>query len=257
MLKAIIIDDELAALRTLELLLNSYCPDVHLVGKGQSVDDGIELINKHNPDLIFLDIEMPQANGFELLKKLPNLDFEVIFITAYNQFAVKAFKYSAIDYILKPIDIEELVKAVEKVTEIRKTKVSPRERYKALFQNIEQILPQKLVIPTAGDYKYIDLSAVLKLETSKSQYSFTMIDGSTITCPYPTCNLDVESILLTKGFISTEKNMLINLNKVEKIDKKGNGTIILEGNYHIALTPNNREIIISHLEKLNYVGKNM
>lgn len=133
MLKAIIIDDELAALRTLELLLNSYCPDVHLVGKGQSVDDGIELINKHNPDLIFLDIEMPQANGFELLEKLPTLDFEVIFITAYNQFAVKAFKYSAIDYILKPIDIEELVKAVEKVTEIRKTKISPRERYKALF----------------------------------------------------------------------------------------------------------------------------
>lgn len=82
-----------------------------------------------------------------------------------------------------------------------------------------------------------------------------MMGGATITCP--TCNLDVESILLKKGFISTEKNVLINLNKVEKIDKKGNGTIILEGNYRIALTPNNREIIISHLEKLNYVGKNM
>lgn len=255
MLSAIIIDDEQAALRTLELLLNSYCPNVSVVAKGHSVAEGLELVNKHNPDIVFLDIEMPQANGFELLEQLPDLDFEVIFITAYNQFAVKAFKYSAIDYILKPIDIEELVKAVEKVTEIRKTKISPRERYKALFQNIEQILPQKLVVPNEGNYKYVDLNAVLKLETHKNQYTFTMVGGTTFTCS--TGNLDVENNLLKKGFISTEKGVLVNLNKVEKIDKKGDGTIILEGNYHIALSPSNREKIISHLEKIVQAGKNV
>jgi two-component system LytT family response regulator len=254
MLKAIIIDDESAALRTLELLLNSYCPDVTVVGKGQSVAEGIELINRHNPDIVFLDIEMPEANGFDLLEKITNLSFEVIFITAYNQFAVKAFKYSAIDYILKPIDIEELVKAVEKVSEIRKTKVSPRERYQALFHNIEQILPRKLVIPLNNDYKYIDLSSVLKLETTKNQYTFTMVDGTTTTCP--TSNLDVEKNLTSKGFITLEKGVLINLNKIEKIDKKGNGTIIMEGNNRIPLTPNNREKIISHLEKISNLAKN-
>ena len=85
MLKAIIIDDEEASVRTLELLLNAYCPSITLVGKGQSVRDGVELISKNNPDIVFLDIEMPEASGFELLEQIPNPNFEVIFITAYNQ----------------------------------------------------------------------------------------------------------------------------------------------------------------------------
>ena len=225
MLKAIIIDDEAAALKTLELLLSSYCPNVSIVGKGSSVAQGFELISNHNPDVVFLDIEMPQANGFELLEQLPDLNFEVIFITAYNQFAVKAFKYSAIDYILKPIDIEELVKAVDKVSELRKTKVSPRERYNALFRNIEQVLPQKLVIPLKGEYKYIDLSNVVKLEIQQRNYSFTMLDGATVQCPIS--DLDIENNLCQKGFVTIEKGILINLNMVERLDKKGSGTITL------------------------------
>lgn len=252
MLKALIIDDELAAQRSLELLIQSYCPTVSIVGKGQSVKEGLELIQRYNPDIVFLDIEMPQANGFELLEQLSELNFEVVFITAYNQYAVKAFKYSAIDYILKPIDIDELVKAVEKVSELRKKRLSPRERYATLFQNIEEILPRKLVIPQTNGFKYIDLTNVVILTTNADTHTFTLVDGTISECPIG-C-LDLEQTLVSKGFISLKNGVLINLNRVEKIDKRGNGSIIMEGDISVPLDQHNKDKLIEQLEKLSMKG---
>jgi len=253
MLTAIIIDDEVAAQRSLELLIKSYCPCLSLLAIGQSVSDGLELINKFNPDIVFLDIEMPGANGFELLEQLPEINFELIFITAYNQYAVKAFKYSAIDYILKPIDIDELVNAVEKVCELRKSRLSPRERYAALFQNIEEVLPRKLVIPTTEGYKYIDLSEVVILSTHKDKHTFTLVDGS--TAEYPRGILDLEETLVSKGFIELKSDIMINLNRIERIDKKGSGSIIMTGNITVPLDQQNKDKLIEQLEKLSMKGK--
>ncbi|HZJ73327.1 MAG TPA: response regulator transcription factor [Perlabentimonas sp.] len=249
MLKAIIVDDEAAAVRTLELLLNAYCPDITLVAKGQSVKDGVKLISEHNPDIVFLDIEMPEANGFELLEQLPDLDFEVIFITAYNQYAIKAFKYSAIDYILKPIDIDELVKAVEKVSELRKAKINPRERYKTLFQNIEQTLPSKLVIPRGKDFTYIDLANVIMHTKTSDGYRFTMVDGTKTDCPE--YNFDIKSTLESKGFVEFEKDKFLNLHMVKALDKKGGSCLIMEGGLSIPLSPTFKEIIEGQLEKIS------
>ncbi|MDY0199445.1 MAG: response regulator transcription factor [Bacteroidales bacterium] len=249
MLKAIIIDDEEASVRTLELLLNAYCPSITLVGKGQSVRDGVELISKNNPDIVFLDIEMPEASGFELLEQIPNPNFEVIFITAYNQYAIKAFKYSAIDYILKPIDIDELVKAVEKVTELRKAKVNPRERYKTLFQNIEQALPSKLVIPRDKDFTYIDLTEVIMHTKTDNGYCFTMVDGTKTECPE--YSFDIKTTLESKDFVEFEKDKFLNLHMVKTLDKKGAGCLIMEGDISIPLNNTNKDRIVEQLEKIS------
>lgn len=252
MLKVIIVDDEVASVRTLELLLNAYCPNITLVGTGQSVKEGISLISEHNPDIVFLDIEMPEANGFELLEQLPDLNFEVIFITAYNQYAIKAFKFSAIDYILKPIDIDELVKAVEKVSELRKAKVNPRERYKTLFQNIEHALPSKLVIPREKDFTYVDLANVLMHTKTVNGYLFTMVDGSETESPK--YSFDIKSTLESKDFVEFEKDKFLNLHMVKALDKKGVGSLIMEGDVIIPLNNNNKERIIEQLEKIS-LGK--
>jgi two-component system LytT family response regulator len=247
MLKAVIVDDEVAALRTLELLLQAYCPNVTVVGKGESVREGLALVKKHNPDIVFLDIEMPEANGFELLEQLPDLNFEVIFITAYNQYAIKAFRYSAIDYILKPIDIDELVRAVDKVNELRKSKVNPRERYAALFQNIEEMLPRKLVIPTLGGHTYIDLNNVILMKSESDKLTFSLANSTAIETPRGT--LDVENTMIQKGFYALKCGVYINLNRVEKVDKRGTGKVYLTGNYTVSLENDDKDLFMENLVK--------
>jgi len=115
MIKALIIDDEMHCLKTLSMLLKEYCPDVQVVKLCENAEDGIEAIKKFKPDLVFLDIEMPHMNGFEMLEKFSEISFALIFTTGYDQYAIKAFRFSALDYLLKPIDHDELKKAVEKV----------------------------------------------------------------------------------------------------------------------------------------------
>ena len=115
MIKAIIIDDEMHCLKTLNMLLNEYCPTVQVIEQCDDSQKGLEAIKKFKPDLVFLDIEMPRMNGFEMLEQFSEIPFAVIFTTGYDQYAIKAFRFSALDYLLKPIDHEELKKAVEKV----------------------------------------------------------------------------------------------------------------------------------------------
>ena len=115
MIKAIIVDDELNCVEMLEWLLKTYCPIVQVVAMCTSGEKGIEAINKHRPDVVFLDIEMPRMNGFDMLEKFDELIFDVVFTTAYNKFAVKAFRYSALNYLLKPVDPDDLQSTVKKI----------------------------------------------------------------------------------------------------------------------------------------------
>ncbi|MFP4557422.1 MAG: LytR/AlgR family response regulator transcription factor [Bacteroidales bacterium] len=245
MLKAIIVDDEEAALRALELLVQAYCPNVSIVAKGESVNEGLALIKKYNPDIVFLDIEMPHGNGFELIERSPNLNYEVIFITAYNQFAIKAFKYSAIDYILKPIDPDELVSAVQKVSEQREKQVSPRERYAILFDNIKEILPRKLVLPTNKGISYVDLDNVIYTVIGDNDIEFYFTDKSLKKSESKIQN--IKEILLEKSFIYAGSNCFINLNKVVKVERTGKGTVIFDGGHKIELDSTNKDELIATL----------
>jgi DNA-binding NarL/FixJ family response regulator len=135
MIKAIIVEDEPKNIRILKDQLQHYCPDVHIVGAAENIKLALLLIEDLKPDLVFLDIEMPYGNAFDLLENIDNINFEIIFITAFSEYAIKAFKYSAIDYLLKPLDIDELVEAVERATK-RIGDKTINSRVKTLLDNI-------------------------------------------------------------------------------------------------------------------------
>jgi two-component system LytT family response regulator len=245
MIRAILVDDEIAALRSLGLLLEKYCPEVEVLGTARSAKEGLDMVIKFNPDLVFLDIEMPAGSGFELIEQSPELDFQVIFVTAYNKYAVKAFKYSAVDYLLKPVEIDELETAVKRVLEQKRLKINPRERYSILFENIREVLPRKFVFPEGHGYSYIDLNEVLFVNKKTGKYSFFLLNGTTKDCP--NVNINIEEILIERGFHPISSTCMVNLNTVQKVDKAGKGKVILENGYSLPLDEVKKEDFIDKL----------
>src|SRR5215469_17484150 len=148
MIKAIIIDDEIHCQKTLSILLREYCPEVQVIGQCDSAEKGIEAIKKLKPDLVFLDIEMPHINGFEMLERFSEINFAVVFTTSYDQYAIKAFRFSALDYLLKPVDHEELKKAVQKVNQHLQHPLP--QQLEILLQKIHSQSPMitKVALPT-------------------------------------------------------------------------------------------------------------
>jgi len=253
MLRAILVDDEIAAIRSLELLLKECCPDVKIIGTARSGEEALKLLTKENPDIVFLDIEMPHGSGFDLLENLSNFNFEIIFVTAYNHYAVKAFKYSAVDYILKPIDIDELAKAVEKVRILRSSKVNSRARYTALFENLKGIVPHKLVIPQGATFQTVNLAQVVQANIKQSALTFIMEDCLEISCP--TCKNDINDLLVEKGFLQINSNCFINLGKVSRVEKSGKGSVIMSNGNKVNLDFISKDDFIDQLTKYNEFKK--
>ncbi len=244
MLRVALVDDEIAAIRSLELLLEQFCTDIQVVGTARSVQEAIMLIDSQKPDLVFLDIQMPHGSGFDLLENITNYNFEIIFITAYNQYAIKAFKYSAVDYILKPIDIDELVSAIEKARIMLKKKTSSRARYSVLFENLRGLLPNKIVVPQGNSFLTIDLLLVLMVEIKASGASFHMSDSSILSCSFSIDN--ISELLLEKGFVEIQPKLLVNLMKVVRVEKTGKGFVTLE---------NGKEIMLESITKEDFIDK--
>lgn len=209
MLKAVIIDDEKNAVTAMEIAIKEYCPDVEVVGTAMSAKDGIKEIQNKNPDLVFVDIEMPQMTGLEMIQQLGSRNFEVIFVTAYDQFAVKAFKVDATDYLLKPINVLELINAVKKIGErIKKNEAIDSS------EKIKNVLSGKLTLPTANGSEYINIKDILRIEADGS-YSkvFTMDKNVRLV----TKNLkSLESSLDGESFFRCHNSHLINVEYIKK-----------------------------------------
>lgn len=247
MLKALLVDDEIASIKSLEILLSRFCPDVSIVGVARSVEEALVLTTKLKPELIFLDIEMPSGTGFDFLERCNACNFEIVFITAHDNYAVKAFKYSAIDYILKPIEIEELVKAVKKVLEIRRTNVDSRNKYNALFENLKEIIPQKLVVTAKGQYTYVDLRDVLYFEQYEGSVVVRMDDESNLRIE-ETLNT-IEEQLIDRAFYRVHHNFIVNTQKVRKVIKTG--SVELANGLLLPLNPLKKDDLIIALSERN------
>ncbi len=248
MLKALIIDDEIASLRTLELLLGRFEQHVEIIGVAHSAHEGIEKVTMYDPDIVFLDIEMPGGNGFDFLEGCPHRNFDVIFITAYNNYAIKAFKYSAIDYLLKPIEVDELHSALEKVIRRRYSNFDGRNKYYALFENIKEIIPKKLVVTANDKYECLDIGNIVFVENLPNGTLIKLADGSQIEAsnPFPClCPL-----LEERNFGLINPNCLINLSMIRKISNRPTNNIELKN--HRIITVDNE-----YLEKLNGQLKNI
>lgn len=177
-IKAIVIDDELSARENLSYLLEHFCPEIILIDTCCSVDEGILSIDKNKPDVVFLDIEMPQKNGFQLLKNYNKIDFQIVFITAYDQYAIKAFEVSALDYLLKPIDIDRLLEVVVKLKE-QLVISSFQERIAVFTKNNKKL--SKISIPYKSDYVILNISDILYIEADRMYSHIYTLDGKRYT----------------------------------------------------------------------------
>ena len=225
MLKAIIIDDEEGARITLRSLLAEYCPEVELVAETGNVPDGVLAINKYNPDLVFLDIEMPDYNGFELLDFFKEINFEIIFATAYSQYAIKAFEVSAIDYLLKPIDIDQLKIAVNKAAK-KRNQSNIMQRLELLKETYKGEEIRKIALPMSDGLLFVDVNEIIHFEADRAYTHVYMKNGSKLTVSKPMRVF--EDILDNRTFFfRPHRSYLINLNYLRKYNR-GESLIVMD-----------------------------
>ncbi|MCH2196504.1 LytTR family DNA-binding domain-containing protein [Kordia sp.] len=212
---AILVDDEINARENLRYLLNLLCKQVTIVGEAANVDDAKQLINQVQPQLVFLDIQMPEKSGFQLLDAFQNLTFQVIFITAYDHYAIKAFRVSAIDYLLKPIDTELLQKAVQKVEKhLEHHTVS--NRISTLKENKKQI--QKIAIPYKNDYVIINIKDILCMEADRMYTIIHTVEKKQYIVAKKLRYY--EDLLKDHNLVRVHRSWLIHLNHIETYSKK-------------------------------------
>jgi two-component system, LytTR family, response regulator len=245
MIKAIIIDDEIHCLETLSLLLSEYCPEVQLLEQCRSAKMGIEAIEKHKPDLVFLDIEMPVMNGFELLEQLSAISFAIIFTTGYDQYAIKAIRFSALDYLLKPIDPKELINAVKKVQEERHLPMA--EQFQMLLKQIHGKTSgfNKIAVPTAEGFELIPVEQVIYCEANDNYTFFFLKNKSKIIA----CRILKEIEFQVQDFsffVRVHNSYLVNLNEVTKYVRGEGGYLIMSDGSSVSVSRNRKEALLKH-----------
>jgi len=210
MIRCVIVEDEEIARKVLKSLLLQHCPDVMVCAEADDVESGKTMINAFRPDLVFLDIEMPGGSGFKLLSSLENVDFEVVFITAYEQFAIKAIRHAALDYLLKPVDPKELISAVEKVKEAKYKKTLKRQ-YDTLLKNLnpEQLTVRKISLSTSDKIHLIEVDNIVRCESDNYYTIIYFKDGSNMLVSKTL--KEIEQKLEEYDFVRTHKSHLVNV----------------------------------------------
>jgi two-component system LytT family response regulator len=243
MIKALIVEDEPGNVRIMYKLLEVYCPQVDICGDAGNVDTALELIKKTKPELIFLDIEMPGGNAFTLLDKLKPLNFEVIFVSAYDNYTLKAIKYSALDYILKPVNIEELINAVNKVS-AKINSQQLQQRIESLMGNLNTSKKslQSLAVPANFGYEFIVINNIIRCEASGKYTYFYMNDGRKIISVK---NLkEYEDLLSPDVFFRIHHSHIININFIKRYHK-ATGIIEMEDTMKIPIASRRKKEFLS------------
>ena len=243
-IKSIIVDDEKHGRENIAGILRQHCPDVIISGEADSVNDAISLIRKHQPDLVFLDIEMPKANGFEILEHFKEVNFEVIFVTAYDSYAIKAIRFSAADYILKPINYKELKSAVERVAERIHLK-EENERIKELHRNIQQPENPRIGLPTGDRIEFIDVIKIIHCR-GEGNYSHVYLEDGNHVLVAKTL-IEFEELLQEHGFIRTHKSHLVNLKHVNAYVING-GALRLSNGEKVAVSRRRKERVLKMIK---------
>jgi two-component system, LytTR family, response regulator len=239
MLTAIIIDDELKGRIALKQKLMDYCPQVQLCGEASSGEDGLVLIEKCQPQIVFLDIEMPRMNGFEMLHHVPQKDFHLIFTTAYDQYAIKAIKYAAFDYLLKPVDIEELQTAIRKA-EQQVQQGSTVEKLETLQHNLQNKYHlNKIAIPTLDGLLFYNIADIIHLE-AQSNYTTIHFTGNTKLLASRTLK-DFEELLPPDIFFRPHHSHIINLQFIKRYIKGDGGQIELQNGHYVDVARRKKE----------------
>lgn len=245
MIKAIIVDDEQASIELLQWLIGQYCPEITEVQSARNVKSAVQLITDFEPDIVFLDINMPHQSGFDLLTTVQNWNFEVIFTTAYNEFAIQAIKFSALDYLLKPIDESELKKAIERFQAKRVYAPAGQELYRNFIQNISQGKKDKfkLALSDTKEVKYVQMEEIVRLQ-AESNYTNIYYEKTKVFFSAKTLK-EYEVMLHGQGFLRVHKSHLVNPLHIQMYDKQG--FLILSDGSRVEVSRRKRDFILNVL----------
>lgn len=245
-MKAIIIDDEKDSRLILANYLSKYCPDVAVCGFGESVATGLAEIEKHHPDIVFLDIEMPYGNGFDLLEKAGDHTFETIFVTAFGNYAIQALNQSAAYYLLKPIDIDELVKAVDKIR-TEKAKPTDTQHTRVLLENLHSNGQQKIMLPTLEGFEVMPIAKIIYCEAADNFTKFYFDE----TPPILICRTlkYFEDVLQPHGFVRIHRSHVINPSYVVRYAKGKGGYVTMKNNQELEVSANKKQDLLNLFER--------
>jgi len=249
MLRAVVIDDIETIRKNHIAIIKSNCPNISVIGQADSVETGMKLIKQLSPDLVFLDVEMPDGTGFDLLQKLQPLNFKVIFITGYEDFAIRAFRFSAIDYLLKPVDANDLVEAVKKAEDSFGKEVFDM-KINNLFTNLDRPKNlQKLILKTADRIYSVNIQDIVNCESDKNYTTFNFVNAPKLIV---STNLkEYEALLTPHSFFRTHQSHLINMAYFDHfVRSDGGNTIVMKNKQTIPLSVRKKEEFLVLLENL-------
>ncbi|HLX65847.1 MAG TPA: LytTR family DNA-binding domain-containing protein [Puia sp.] len=248
MIRTILIDDEIDSIRILQKLLQKYCPQVCVIGTANGVETGATLIREHRPDLVLLDIEMTHGNAFDLLNRLQPVNFHVIFVTAFDNHAIRAIKYSAVDYLLKPVNIGELYAAVEKISG-KVTEKNVLDRMTVLLDHLGggKLDDQKMAIPTMNGYLFVSFRDIVRLEAKGPYTVFHLTDGDQVMATG--IIKDYEDLLPEALFYRIHNSHIINLNKIKKYQRGRGGFVTMEDDSFLEVASRRKEDFMQKLLK--------
>jgi two-component system LytT family response regulator len=245
MITATIVDDEPDCCESLVVLLERYCPEVKVLDICYSAETAIQSIKEQEPQILFLDIEMPFINGFELLEKLGNINFELIFTTSYDQYAIKAIRHSALDYLLKPVDREELQKAVQKAAQ--RNQHSFPQQLDMLLQKIKHpaVPVNKIAIPTMEGFHLLAVDSIISCE-SDNNYTCLFLKAKNKIIASRSLK-EMEEILEDYPFVRIHNSHIVNINEVEKYIKGEGGYLIMSDGSNINVSRSRKELLLKKL----------
>lgn len=250
MIRALIVDDEPRARESLATILKKFFPEVEIAGQAEGVNDAFEKIKELNPNLVFLDIKMPDGSGFDLLKKFQKTRFKTIFTTAFGEHALEAIKFSAFDYLLKPIDTQELRDALSKLKEKLDEEEENSVKLSAIFQNLDatRASQKKIVLKTANSIHLVSVSNIVRCEADTNYTWFFFTDQPKLLISKPLKQF--EELLEPYGFFRPHQSHLVNMACISRIDKTDGGTLVLNDNTLIPVAVRKREQLFKILENL-------
>jgi len=242
-MRAIIVDDEAKSRNTLIASLKNYTPQIEVIADAASVVEALKKIKELQPDILFLDVQLPDGSGFDILELLPNLSFKIIFISAFDKYAIEAFKFSAIDYLLKPIEPELLIKAVEKLSKESKLE-SLEGKINVLLSNRTKV--EKIALPSAHGLELVKVEDIIYCQADSNYTIFHLVDNKKILVSRSLKEYD--EILSSQGFFRIHQSYLIKLSYVKKYVKGEGGSVILENGKELDVSRRRKEGFIQAIQ---------
>ncbi len=248
-IKALIVDDSHLARRLLRLMLQEHAPDVQVLAEASNVADALRLLEQETPDVIFLDIEMPGKSGLHLAEQVAemNLQAAIIFITAYNEYAIRAFRLSAVDYLLKPLNENHLLQAIEKLRTKKKSQIETLQLTE-LLKNIQSVEDASLAIPVLNGLRFVKVADVLFVKAAGSYAEVHLCNAEAITVSKNLKYFE-QALSSFRNFIRVHRSFLINLHQMQRFDKAERGTIVMNDNTEIDLARERRDVFFEALKE--------